>query len=195
VKATVPAAADPRLHTPRLELVPVVAADLAPLQALFSDPEVRRHLWDDVAVDDVETDSAIRQSLRSFRSQGYGLWRLNVRGEPALAGCCGLREVGTEAELVVAVEPGVHRRGYAREACLAVLGHALRRLRLRRVIAMCDLNNAAGRALVASLGMREQHVTRASGIDRTVDVVLYETTLADLPMPAAVAPLASRREG
>jgi RimJ/RimL family protein N-acetyltransferase len=189
------AVADHRAQTARLELLPVVAADLAPLQALFSDPEVRRHLWDDVAVDDVETDNAIRQSLRSFRAHGYGLWRVNARGESGLVGCCGLREVGTEAELVVAIEPRLHRRGYAREACLAVLGHALRRLRLRRAIAMCDVNNAAGRALVAALGMREQHVTRASGFDRTVDVVLYEATLADLPSPAAVVPLASRREG
>lgn len=190
-----PAVADHRLHTSRLELLPVGAADLAPLQALFSDPEVRRHLWDDVAVDDVETDNAIRQSLRSFRAHAYGLWRLNARGEPNLAGCCGLREVGTEAELVVAIDPRLHRRGYAREACLAVVGHALRKLRLGRVIAMCDVNNEAGRALVASLGMREQHVTRASGFDRTVDVVLYEMTLADLPGPATVIPLASRREG
>jgi hypothetical protein len=43
--------------------------------------------------------------------------------------------------------------------------------------------------------MREQHVTRASGFDRTVDVVLYELTLADLPASATVIPLASRREG
>jgi [ribosomal protein S5]-alanine N-acetyltransferase len=193
LKAT--AVADQRLNTSRLELLPVGAADLASLQALFSDPEVRRHLWDDVAVDDVETDSAIRQSLRSFRAHGYGLWRLNARGEPNLAGCCGLREVGTEAELVVAIDPALNRRGYAREACLAVTGHALRRLRLPRVIAMCDVNNEAGRGLVASLGMREQHVTRASGFDRTVDVVLYEMTLADLPAPATVIPLASRREG
>jgi RimJ/RimL family protein N-acetyltransferase len=193
LKAT--AVADHRLHTSRLELLPVGAGDLAPLQQLFSDPEVRRHLWDDVAVDDLETDNAIRQSLRSFRAQGYGLWRLNARGEPNLAGCCGLREVGTEAELVVAIEPRLHRRGYAREACLAVTAHALRKLRLQRVIAMCDANNTAARALVASLGMREQHVTRASGFDRTVDVVLYELTLADLPAPANVIPLASRREG
>lgn len=188
------AVADHRLQTSHLELLPVTAADLAPLQALFSDPEVRRHLWDDVAVDDVETDNAIRQSLRSFRANGYGLWRVNSRGETGLVGCCGLREVGAEAELVVAIEPRLHRRGHAREACLAVVGHALRKLRLRRVIAMCDVNNAAGRALVAALGMREQHVTRASGFDRTVDVVLYEATLADLPSPAAVVPLASRRE-
>jgi RimJ/RimL family protein N-acetyltransferase len=193
LKAT--AVADHRLHTSRLELLPVGAADLSALQALFSDGEVRRHLWDGVAVDDVETDSAIRQSLRSFRAHGYGLWRLNARGEQDLAGCCGLREVGTEAELVVAIEPRLHRRGYAREACLAVASHALRKLRLRRVIAMCDVENAAGRGLVASLGMREQHVTRASGFDRTVDVVLYELTLADLPASATVIPLASRREG
>lgn len=186
--------ADSKLYSSRLELVPVGAADLGALQSLFCDPEVRRHLWNDVAVDDVETDSAIRQSLRAFRSHGYGLWRLNARGEPNLAGCCGLREVGTEAELVVAVEPRLHRRGYAREACLAVLGHVLRRLRLRRVIAMCDVGNEPARALLGSLGMREQHVTRASGFDRTIDVVLYEMTLADLPAPAPVVQLASRRE-
>ncbi len=186
-------AADSRLSTARLELQPVSPADSRVLQSLYSDPGIRRQLWYDVAVDDVETDNVIRQSLRSFRAHGYGLWRANARTDAQPGGCCGLREVGTEAELVVAIDPQVQRRGYAREACHAVVAHALRRLRLRRVIAMCDVDNGPARALVAQLGMREQHVTRASAFDRTVDLVLYEITLADLPLPAPAA-VTTRRE-
>jgi RimJ/RimL family protein N-acetyltransferase len=177
-------AADARLATARLELVPVTTADAAALQSLYGHPDLRRFQWDDVAVDDVETVSVIRQSLRSFRAHGYGLWRVLPRGESTLAGVCGLREVGTEAELVVLVEPSCQRRGYAREAAGAVLGHALRRLRLPRVIALCDTGNGPAQALVRALGMREQHVTRASGFGRTLDVVLHEIVLADLPPPA-----------
>lgn len=174
-----------RLATARLELVPVTALDLPALESLYADPDVRRRLFDDVQVDDVETDNTIRQSLRSFRAHAYGLWRVSARGDTALAGCCGLREVGQEAELIVAIEPALRRRGCAHEAALTVLSHALRKLRLPRVIAMCDVDDEAGRALCRSLGMRELHVTRASGLERTVDVLMYEVTASDLPAPAA----------
>lgn len=172
---------DPRQYSERLELAPVSPADLGELHSLYTDPDVRRHLWDDLVVDHLETDNVIRASLRTFRSSQYGLWRLQHRTQQVLVGCAGLREAALEAELVVAIHPRFQRQGYAREACAAVLAHALRKLRLRRVVAMCDVRNAPARALVAALGMREQHVTRASGLDRTVDVVLYEITLADLP--------------
>lgn len=181
---------DSQLVTTRLELVPITPADLGELHALYTDPDVRRHLWDDLVIDQLETDNVVRQSLRSFRTHGYGLWRVQRRGEAALVGCCGLREVGTEAELVVAVTPRLQRQGYAREAALAVLCFALHRLRLRRVVAMCDLDNVASRALLASLGMREQHVTRASGFERTVDVLLHEATAADV---TATGPLVATR--
>lgn len=172
---------DLRQRTERLDLTPVSPADLGELHSLYTDPDVRRHLWDDLVVDQLDTDNVIRASLRTFRSQQYGLWRLQHRTLQTLVGCAGLRETGLEAELVVAIQPTFQRQGYAREACLEVLGHALRKLRLRRVVAMCDVANDASRSLVRALGMREQHVTRASGPDRTVDVVLYESTLADLP--------------
>lgn len=176
-----PKRVDLRLRTERLELTPVSPADLGELHSLYTDPDVRRHLWDDLVVDQLETDNVIRASLRTFRSHQYGLWRLQHRAQQSLVGCAGLRETGLEAELVVAIQPQLQRQGYAREASLAVLGHALRKLRLRRVVAMCDVANVASRSLVTALGMREQHVTRASGPDRTVEVVLYECTLADLP--------------
>lgn len=179
-------APDPRQYTDRLELVPVAPADLGEMHSLYTDPDVRRHLWDDLVVDHVETDNVIRASMRTFRAHQYGLYRLQHRSQQVLVGVAGLRETGTEAELVVAIHPRFQRQGYAREAGTAVLGHALRKVRLRRVIAMCDVANEAARAFVRALGMREQHVTRASGPDRTVDVVLYEITLADLP-PAVVA--------
>lgn len=172
---------DLRQYTERLELTPVSPADLGELHSLYTDPDVRRHLWDDLVVDQLETDNVIRASLRTFRASQYGLWRLQHRVQQTLVGCAGLRETGLEAELVVAIHPRFQRQGYAREACLTVLAHALRRLRLRRVVAMCDAAHEPSRALVRSLGMREQHVTRASGPERTVEVVLYESTLADLP--------------
>jgi ribosomal-protein-alanine N-acetyltransferase len=186
--------ADHRLLSPRLELRPVTPDDLADLQSLYGDPAVRRQLWGGAAFDDLHTDGAIRQSLRSFRAHGYGTWRLGSRRDGRFVGCCGLNEIGAEAELLVAIEPALHRSGYAREAALTVLNHALRRLRLHRVVAMCATDDAPARALLAALGMREQHVTRASGFDHTVDVVLHEITLSDLPAPAPPVPLMPRRE-
>lgn len=178
--------ADPQLTTERLDLAPLAPGDALALHELFTRPEVRRHLWDDLAIDDVDTDNVVRQSLRSFRANRYGLWRVQRRGAPGLVGCCGLREVGRDAELVVAVDPACHRQGYGREAGRAVLAYALRRLRLPRVVALCDVGNEAARGLATGLGMRESHVSSAKALGRTVDVVVYEATAADLPFPQPV---------
>jgi RimJ/RimL family protein N-acetyltransferase len=174
------AGAEYRLVTARLELRPVTSADGAQLLSLFTEADVRRHLFDDMVIDDVEADNIVRQSLRAFHGRKFGLWRAGSLADGAFVGCCGLREVGTEAELIVAIQPAMHRRGYAREASTAVLDYALRRAGLPRVIGACDLANDASRALCRELGMREQHVTRVSGLAGPVDVVVHEIVAADL---------------
>lgn len=54
----------PILHAARLRLRPVVEEDLEELWALWTDPQVRQFLWDDVVI---ERDQA-RETIRDFEA-------------------------------------------------------------------------------------------------------------------------------
>ena len=63
---------------------------------------------------------------------------------------------GGVAEVMVMVgEPRMRRRGYAREAVIALMRYGAERLGVRGFVAKIAADNAASRALFASLGFRE----------------------------------------
>jgi RimJ/RimL family protein N-acetyltransferase len=65
----------PILNTARLRLRPVAEEDFEPLWALWTEPQVRQFLWDDVVI---ERDQA-RETIRDFEDlapKGLGLYSL-----------------------------------------------------------------------------------------------------------------------
>src|SRR3990172_1069901 len=80
-----------RLGTERLRLRPCEPADLDALHALFTDPGVRRFLWDDRVTARDETAAVIEASVASFTSHGFGQWLAFPREGDALVGFSGLR--------------------------------------------------------------------------------------------------------
>ncbi len=144
----------PDLLTPRLRLRPCGDADADFLLGHWTDPAVRRHLWDDAVLTRAQIMEALRASAAEFRARGYGLWIVEARG--GAAGVCGLRDASWsgEPELVDSVTPALWGRGLATEAARAVLAHAFRTLGLTRVVAASSPGNAASRRVLARLGFR-----------------------------------------
>lgn len=64
------------------------------------------------------------------------------------------------AELGYVLNPDVHGRGYATEACRALLNLAFGALPLHRVIARVDARNTASAAVLRRLGMRQEAYLR-----------------------------------
>ena len=62
------------LKTERLVLSPVTADDQAALLAHWTDPHVRRFLFDGAVLSAAEIAGAIEDSTRDFAAAGYGLW-------------------------------------------------------------------------------------------------------------------------
>ena len=134
----------PLLDTARLRLRPANEDDLGELWALWTEPQVRQFLWDDVAID---RDRA-RETIRDFEAhaaQGLGLWMIVQRDAPtALIGCAALTRVGIAAQyyppIAGAVEPLVAlawrcwHRGYAQETLKALVEYATETLRLERLV-------------------------------------------------------------
>jgi RimJ/RimL family protein N-acetyltransferase len=151
----------PELRTPRICLQPATAADLDGLWALWTDPEVRRFLWDDVKITRDRAHRVLTDCLRRA-DEGLGLWTLHTPPDDRLFGCVGLLPVGAAAALdpglaggiepVVALTPTVWGRGYATEALEAVAAYGFSVLGLGELVATADLPNLPSQRLLARVG-------------------------------------------
>jgi RimJ/RimL family protein N-acetyltransferase len=162
------------LATDRLTLRPLELSDLPTLQAHWTDPEVRRYLWDGKIVLKEQVREVIEGSEHLFREHGAGLWAIRPLGpdeagvdveagdgrrtlsaDLPLIGCAGFWHFGDppELELLVSLSPDRWGRGLAREACSALLDFAFNELGWNRVQASADLPNAPSFALMKRLGM------------------------------------------
>lgn len=159
------------LTTERLILRPVTAADTGRLLAHWTDPDVRRFLFDGTVLSPEQVAGEIDVSIRSFAESGYGLWIVSITEGADLIGTAGLRlldeppgsadgpptagrpAVAEHPEIVYSLAPGAWGQGYATEAARAVLEYALGPLGLPAVLAEVDESNTASIAIIERLGM------------------------------------------
>ncbi|HEX4936263.1 MAG TPA: GNAT family N-acetyltransferase [Gemmatimonadaceae bacterium] len=169
----------PLLRTPRLLLRPAAPGDLDPLWHLWTDPDVRRYLWDDRTVDRDEA-SATLHSLLAMAEEGLGLWIVEPRlttsaasttdDQPSTAlapagtviGCAGLYPTSTTAEYepaiagmlepLVALGPAWWHRGLATETLSAVLAYAFQTLGVDALAGVTDVPNVASDRMLRRVG-------------------------------------------
>jgi len=144
------------LRTERLLLDPVTALDLTALIGHWTQPDVRRFLFDGAVLSTDEIITVIVESRRDFAVAGYGFWVIRELsdGDGALAGTVGLRQLDELGpEIVYSLTPAVWGNGYATEAAGAVVEYALGALRLPEVLAEVDNGNTASAAVISRLGL------------------------------------------
>jgi ribosomal-protein-alanine N-acetyltransferase len=144
------------LTTARLRLRPVRAADVDALHALWTEPQVRRYLWDDVVIDHATAADRVTSSEASFAKARWGLWGIEKREGGALLGVAGLVEIDPAVgpEIIYSLHPDHQGRGYATEASQAVLAHAFETLGFARLPGRTDAPNRASARVLERLGMR-----------------------------------------
>jgi len=151
------------LATPRLRLRPFTRDDVDALHAIWTDPDVRRYLWDDIVITRETAVDVVEGSLRSFAEAGYGFWCIEPLDETRVIGFCGLRKFADPPEIELLY--GLHRefwgRGLASEASREVLRYAFETLALARIFAGADRPNAASFRVMERLGMRRSDFTRS----------------------------------
>lgn len=148
------------LSTERLVLRPVTADDHAALLAHWTQPDVRRFLFDGAALSAAEVAETIEESIGDFAASGYGIWLIELgpgaalAGSARLVGTAGLRPLEESGlEIFYSLAPGAWGHGYATEAARAVVEYGLGPLGLPEVLAEVDEGNAASVAVVKRLGM------------------------------------------
>lgn len=151
----------PELETARARLVPATAHDVDALWALFRDPIVRRYLWDDAEVERGPVAEVVASACAQ-NAEGRGLWIVRARDDARMLGCVALVMAGAAAEVdprlaggvevIVALAPSTHGRGFATEALRAMLDHAFGALALAEVFAAVDVPNEASHRAMLRVG-------------------------------------------
>ena len=142
------------LSTERLVLRPVTAGDHAALLAHWTQPDVRRFLFDGAPPSAAEVAETIEESIGDFAARGFGVWLIELGSAAGLVGTAGLRPLGGSGlEIFYSLAPAAWGHGYATEAARAVVEYGLGPLGLREVLAEVDEGNAASVAVVRRLGM------------------------------------------
>ena len=146
----------PRLITARLCFQPFTLDDIDALHHLWTNPDVRRYLWDDKVIARETAEEVVRASLASFQEQRFGFWTLRfLEDEATILGFCGLRffDDPPEIEIMYGVDPTHWKKGLATEAAKAVLQYGFEELRLKKIWGGADAPNTASIRVLEKLGM------------------------------------------
>jgi len=143
------------LETARLRLVPLAAEDFEPLYAVYSEPEVSRHLLTQPRSRD-EFRRPFEQMLES--SSTLGMWMIVDKADNRSIGRCGFYPfseppVGTP-ELAYLLSRAYWSRGLATEAALCCLDFAFRTQGWPEVVAMVRPENALSARVLSKIGMQ-----------------------------------------
>ena len=173
-----PVAATPRLVIRRFRL-----EDAGFVLRLLNEPSFIENIADKGVRTREQAVAYLRDGpLASYRDHGHGLYLVAGRDTLEPMGMCGLvrRDYLDAPDLGYAFLPEFVGRGYASEACAAVLDHGRRDLGLARFLAIVSPGNRRSTGLLERLGFGRRGLVRAPG--ETEDLVLFELA------PAAAIP-------
>lgn len=114
--------------------------------------------------------------MASYRANGFGLYRVQVKASGATAGMCGLvkRVTLQDVDLGYALLPEFCGQGYAVEAATAVLADARARLRIDRIVAITDPRNQASVRVLEKLGFSYEKMVQLT--PDAIELKLFAST-------------------
>ena len=157
----------PQIETARLRLLPYTLDDLDDLHRLWTDPDVRRYLFDNKVIAREQAASGIERSLACFQTHGFGEWAVCLRGKDPLIGFCGFRFTGDppEVELFYGLAPAHWGQGLTTEAARAILRYGFEEHKFSCVVASADAPNVASLRVMEKVGMRFDKRVGKGGLD------------------------------
>lgn len=147
----------PTLRTERTILLPLGAADLDEVGALYADDVVMEYVDGGVRTRE-QTKSALAAAERCWRSEGWGLWAIRDAVTGGLIGEAGLQHLfevdGAPVEFGFTIARRYWREGYATEAGHVILLDAWDRYAGDLIHAVAHPDNQASAATLHKLGFR-----------------------------------------
>lgn len=158
----------PTLSTQRLVLRPISPSDVDALHRFWTDPAVRKYLWDNEIISRDRVEEIVRDSEACFRELGSGLFAIELASDPGeLVGFCGLRHMdgGEDVELLYGILPRYWGEGLVTEAAREVLLHGLEACGLTRIMGVTDTPNQRSVRVLQRLGMVFEDRREYKGLD------------------------------
>lgn len=146
------------LRTAHLRLRLVTAADVPDLLAHWSQPEVRRYLFEGGGIDLDSAARLVAGAQEMAEQHDGGLWLATRLDDGCFVGTGALLRLSahTPLELLLTLEPAAWGRGLATEVGRRLLRHAFDDLHVAIVLADMNAPNPASPRLAARLGMRAE---------------------------------------
>jgi ribosomal-protein-alanine N-acetyltransferase len=180
------------IRTARLSLQPLILDDLDSIHALWTNPGVRRFLFDDKIFSREQAAAELNESIDRFEAHGCGLWGARLREQPELIGFCGFRffHDPPQLQLLYGFHPDHWSKGFATEAARAMIRFGFERAGLDSVIASADAPNLASLGVMERAGMsfdRRETVNEMDTVyyrldrrDFSADTTFYEVSQSEL---------------
>ena len=94
--------------------------------------------------------------LKSYETNGYGLYKVELKSDMTPIGMCGLikRDTLPDADIGFAFLEGYWGAGYAYESAAAVMSYAREKLGIKRVLAITTPDNVASGKLLNKIGLK-----------------------------------------
>jgi ribosomal-protein-alanine N-acetyltransferase len=162
------------IETARLRMRPYTMDDIDGLHRLWTTPEARKYLWDDIIISREQAASVVAESIELFGTHGFGQCAVFPKDHESLIGFCGFRLFGEppEVEILYGLVPQCWGHGLATEAARAMLRFGFEQCGWQRVYAGADPPNAASIRVMERCGMRFGKRVEINGLE----AVYYEVT-------------------
>ena len=143
------------LETERLFLREMTMGDFDALYAVLSDPEIMQHY--PYSFDEERVRSWIERNMKRYTDDGFGLWAVCLKDTGEMIGDCGLTLQNIDGQMLP--EIGYHirrdqqRKGYAKEAAMAVRDWAFGNTEYPALYSYCKYTNVVSFKTAESIGM------------------------------------------
>ncbi len=146
------------LKTERLFLREMNMEDFEALYAVLADPEIMKHY--PYSFDEEKVRQWIERNMNRYKDNGFGLWAVCLKDTGEMIGDCGLTLQNIDGEMLP--EIGFHirrdhqRKGYAKEAAIAVLEWAFENTVYPAIYSYCKYTNEPSYKTAEAIGMHFQ---------------------------------------
>ena len=143
------------LETERLFLREMTMDDFDALYAVLSDAEIMQHY--PYSFDEERVRSWIERNMDRYKNDGFGLWAVCLKDTGEMIGDCGLTLQNIDGTMLP--EIGYHirrdqqRKGYAKEAAMAVRDWAFGNTEYPALYSYCKYTNVGSFKTAESIGM------------------------------------------
>ena len=152
----------PLIRTERLLLRPWNIDNVDQLHAMWTTPDVRRYLWDDIEITSETAKQVVDSHLATVERHDIGYWALELPPDSdRMIGFCGFRFIdeGSDVELMYGLLSEFWGRGLATEGCNAAVEYFWSATKYDVLYARTDPPNVASVRVRERLGMRRESTT------------------------------------